>query len=138
LGDAQTEEQIMNDMPKLEAFPTVAMPGWELGSDAAQQFCNRGQIVAQAMTDWNTEYSRFVTHRMSRASEAVAQIAKCHSLPEMITAQTKWFQEAVDDYMRQASKLMEVNSKIMGDLLPQIGQSETRQSAAKTSMKVGS
>ena len=111
----------MNNMPKLEAFPLVTIPGWELakaGSDAAQQLCNQGEVVAMAMTDWNTECRRFVTHRMSRTSEAVAEISKCRSLPEMFTAQTKWFQEAVDDYTREAGRLMEVNSKIIGDLLP--------------------
>ena len=87
----------MNDMPKSEVFPTVAIPGWDfakVSSDAARQFSSQGQIVATAMTDWNTECSRFVTHRINRTSEAIAQIAKCHTLPEMFAAQTKWFQES--------------------------------------------
>src|ERR1700757_861892 len=105
----------MNDMPKQETTQTAFVPGWEFakaGSDAAQQFCNQGQVVAKALTDWTSEYSRFINQRISRTSECVAQMGKCQSLPDMLMLQTQWLQSTVNDYVEETGKLMEVNSKI--------------------------
>lgn len=127
----------MNDMPTPEISQTV-FPSLELanaGSDAARLFCNQGQIVAKSMTDWTTECSRFVTHRMNRSTEAMAQIANCHSFPEMFAVQAKWLQDAVDDYVKESSKLLDVNNNIVGSMARQVGQGETPQSPAKAPTK---
>ena len=111
----------MNDMPKSETFVTFSLPGWDFakaGSDAAQQVCNQGQIVAKTMQDWSAEYSKFLSQRMRRNSEAFAEIAKCQSAAAMIGIQAKWLQDAVGDYVNETSKLMELNSKIMRGFLP--------------------
>jgi hypothetical protein len=61
--------------------------------------------------------SHFLSQRVARNSEAMGRMAKCQSVPEVCTIQAQWVQEVADDYMKQMSKLMEVNSRIMGGLL---------------------
>jgi hypothetical protein len=122
----------MDDIKHSETSLTFAVPTWEftkLGSEAAQQVCNQGQTVAKAMTDWNAECHRFVSHRMSRNGDAVMKIAKSQSLPEMLAIQAKWLQVAVEDYLSETSMLMEMNSKLLCGLMPQVGQAF--QSSAK-------
>jgi hypothetical protein len=130
----------MNDAPKQTTSQTTVIPGGEFanaGSDAVRQFCNQGQIFAKAMTDWNTECSRFVTHCMTRATEAAEQVASCRSLPEVFAIQARWLQATFDDYVQEADKLMEVNTQLVSNMVPQVGQVEIRQGPAKTA-KVGS
>jgi hypothetical protein len=129
----------MNDIPKQETSQTGSIPGWEFansGSDAARQFCNQGQVVAKAMTDWNRECRRFATHLMGQTAEAAAQVASCKNLPEVFAVQARWLQAVIDDYVKETGRLMEVNSKLIGDMV-QVGRVETREGPAKT-VKVGS
>jgi len=129
----------MNDIPKSVA-DQASVPGWELaiaGSDAVQKVCNQGQAVAKATMDWNAECSRFLTHRFSKTSQAVAQITKCRTVPEMFEVQAKWLQTAVEDYMKETSSLLDMNSKIISYMVPRFTPGETSQSAATTPTKVG-
>ncbi len=122
----------MNDTAKSATSVAFTVPAWEFaeaGSEAAQQVCNHGQIIAKAMNDWNAECQRFVTHRMSQNRDAIMKIVKSQSLPEMIAVQAKWLQDAVEDYMKETSTLIEVNSKIISGFAPQVGQA--LQSSAK-------
>jgi len=80
-------------------------------SDAARRVSDQGPVVTKAIADWNTEFSSFVSHRMSRNSEVVGQMTK--GIPEALAAQGQWVQEAVEDYGR----LMEANMKIIGGLM---------------------
>lgn len=125
----------MNDTTYSGISVPFAGPAWELtkiGSEAAQQVCNQGEIVAKAMTDWNAECHRFVGHRMSRNRDTAVNIAKSQSLPEMLAVQAKWLQDAVEDYMRETSMLMELNSKIMSGLVPQVRQAFQASAKAPT------
>ena len=54
----------------------------------------------------------------------MGRMAKCQNLPEIVAIQTQWAQEATDDYPKEMSKLMEVNSRIMGGLLGSFRQVE--------------
>ena len=115
----------MNDTTKSGTSVTFTVPAWEFakaGSEAAQQVCNHGQMIAEAMNDWNAECHRFVSHRMNQNRDAIMKIAKSQSLPEMLAVQAKWLQDAAEDYMKETSTLMEVNSKIMTGFAPQVGQ----------------
>jgi len=119
----------MNDIQEQETSQTASMPGWD--SDAARQFCNQGQVVAQAMTGWNRECSRFVSHRVSQTVEAAAQVVNCRSLPEVFAVQARWLQAAFDDYMKETKRLMELRSDLIGNMVLQGGQVEIRQGPAK-------
>jgi hypothetical protein len=74
----------------------------------------------------------------------MGRMAKCQNLPEIFTIQTQWVQEATDDYLKEMSKLMVVNSRIMGGLLGSFGHIEIqsaeqpRSSTAKVPMRAAS
>ena len=116
----------------------------QVSSDATRKLCEHGQSVAKTISEWNAEVSDFLSHRAARNSEAMGRMAKCQNLPEIFTIQTQWVQEATDDYLKEMSKLMEVNSRIMGGLLGSFGQVETqaaeqvRSSTAKVPMRAAS
>jgi hypothetical protein len=113
----------MDDVRKPDKADTISGLGWplaEVSSEATRRFCEQGQTVAKTMTDWNTEVSQFLSHRAGRNSEAVGRMAKCQSLPEVLAIQSQWVNDAVDDYTKEMSKLMEVNAKLFGSLMPSI------------------
>jgi len=44
------------------------------------------------------------------------------SLPEIFVIQTQWWQDAADDYLKQATKLAELNNRIIGGLLGSVAK----------------
>ena len=113
----------MDDVRNPELTRTVPDLGGlvKASSDATRRLCQHGQSVANTISEWNTEVSHFLSHRAARNSETMRRMAKCQDLPEIFTIKTQWVQEATDDYLKEMSKLMEVNSRIMGSLLEIIG-----------------
>jgi hypothetical protein len=115
----------MNDTAKTETFATFPALAWEFasaGSHTTEQVCNQAQMVAKAIADWNAECHRFVSHRMSRTSDAIVKIVKSQSLPEVLAIQAKWLEDAVEDYIKETNVLMGVNTKLMTGLVPRVGQ----------------
>jgi hypothetical protein len=109
----------MNDIGKPEKADSLGAFGWSLaqpGSDAARRLSDQAEAVTKAMTDWNREFTSFVSYRMNRTSEAAGRMTKCKSLPEIWAIQAQWVQDAVDDYRKEANRLLEVNSKVMRTL----------------------
>lgn len=117
--------ELTSARPELEASFTQASSG------ATCRFCEQGQTIAQTMTEWNTEVSHFLINRVARNGEVIERITKCQGLPEVFAVQAQWVQDAAADYLKEMSKLMEVNSKIMGSLMGSFGQTDTRSSPAK-------
>lgn len=115
----------MNEVrkPELAApMPDLSASFVQVSSDATRRLYEHGQSVARTIREWNTEVSQFVTHRVARNGEAMGRLTKCQNLPEAFAIQAQWVQDAAGDYLKEMSKLMEVNSRIMSGLL---GQSET-------------
>ena len=107
-----------------EAISSVVGPFVQASSDATRRFCEQGQSVAKTIGEWNTEVSHFLNHRVARNGEALGRITKCQNFPEVLAIQTEWVRDAADDYLREMSKLMEVNSKLMSGMpgsLDQVG-----------------
>ena len=109
--------ELAKTMPDLGVFAQV-------GSDATRRLCEQGQCVTNALSAWQSEVSRFLTRRMDRNKEAMARVAKGPNFPEVLAIQAQWMQEATDDYLKEMSKLMEVNSKIMSGILGSVGEVE--------------
>jgi hypothetical protein len=136
-------EAIMDEVRKSELADFGASFA-QASSDATRKLCEHGQSVAKTISEWNAEVSDFLSHRAARNSEAMGRMAKCQNLPEIFTIQTQWVQEATDDYLKEMSKLMVVNSRIMGGLLGSFGQVEMqsaeqpRSSTAKVPMRAAS
>ena len=105
-----------------ETISSVAGPFVQVSSDATRRFCEQGQSVAKTIGEWNTEVSDFVNHRVARNGEALGRMTKCQNFPEVFAIQAQWVRDAADDYLREMSKLMEANSRIMSGMLGSLGQ----------------
>lgn len=131
----------MNEMRKLGGAEPLSIPMWpmdQLGLDAARQFWDRSQAIAAALAGWNSEVSSFVGQRISRDGETIGQMVQCQSLRDALDIEMQWFRKAVDDYGTETSRLMELNAKLVGDMVSWFGQDAARQTSAKPSTKVAS
>ena len=115
----------MNEVRKpelAEAISSLAGPFAQVSSDATRRLCEQGQSVAKTMSEWNTEVSHFLSHRVAQNGETLGRMTKCQNLPELFAIQAQWVREAADDYLKEMSKLMEANSRIMSGMLGSLGQ----------------
>jgi phasin protein len=103
--------------PLAAAIPQLGTSFVQASSDATRRLCEQGESLAKTVGKWSTEVSHFVTRRATRNAEAMTRIAKCQNFPDMLAVQAQWVQDATDDYLKEMGKLMDVNSRIMGDLL---------------------
>ena len=111
---------------RTELIPDLAASLTQITSDATRRVCEQGQTVTQTMSEWNTEVSHFLSRRVARNGETIGRMTKCQNLPEVFTVQAQWVQDAADDYLKEVSKLMEVNSKLASSLMWSAGQTGTR------------
>src|SRR4051794_39250702 len=121
-----------------EAISGLVGPFAQASSDVTRRFCEQGQSIAKTMTEWNTEVSQFLSHRIAHNGEAIGHMTKCQSLPEIFAIQARWVQDAANDCLKEMSKLMEVNGRMMAGLLGSVGHAETRSSSAKAPMGAAS
>ena len=52
----------------------------------------------------------------------MGRMVKCQTPPRLLSIQAQWVREATDDYLKEMTKQMEVNSRIMGSPLESLGQ----------------
>ena len=115
----------MNEVRKPDLAETISGltgPFVQVSSDATRRLCEQGQSVAKTIAEWNTEASHFLSHRVARNGEALGRMTKCQNFPEVVALQSEWVRDAADDYLREMSKLMEINSRIMSGMLGSLGQ----------------
>ena len=105
-----------------EAISSLAGPFAQVSSDATRRLCEQGQSVAKTISEWNTEVNHFLSHRVAQNGETLGRMTKCQNLPEVFAIQAQWVREAADDYLKEMSKLMEANSRIMSGMLGSLGQ----------------
>jgi len=131
----------MSDVRKAEKGNTVLDLGSSLTqvtSEATRRLCDQGQSVAETVTELNAEMSNFLSQRLTRNTEMIARFTNFQALPDVFAIQAQWMQDAAADYLKEMSKLVEVNTRIMSSLMGSIGQSETRSSPAKSSLRAAS
>ena len=63
--------------------------------------------------DWNAEVARFVTTRMTRDAETVQAAMGCGDGLKLAEIQQAWMSQAVEDYVHETQRLMEMNSDIV-------------------------
>jgi hypothetical protein len=120
----------MNDVPKVDLpqIPEFAWPqisGWDMakiGSETAGRLREHGQVIAQAMAEWNAECRQIAADSMRRTEEAIAEVAKCQNPSDVLIVQAKWLQANVDCFVRQTNRIVEMNSKFLHGLIGQFGQ----------------
>jgi len=113
------------------------------GSDSARRFCEQGQSVGKAFTEWSTEFNQFLSYRIARNRETLSRITNCGNFGDAFAIQTSWMQDAAEDYLKQLSRLVELNSSVLSHaaeaVTPTTAQSEKPHvAAARAPMKVQS
>jgi hypothetical protein len=53
----------------------------------------------------------FVSHRLSKASEAARELGQCRSWEDASGVQSKWVSETLNDYSAQSTKVMAITIK---------------------------
>src|SRR5215475_4336618 len=81
----------------------------QVGSDTARRFCEQGQSVAKGFTEWSAELNQFLSHRIARNTETLSRMTKCANFQDAFAIQGSWMQDAVEDYLKEFSRLIEVN-----------------------------
>jgi hypothetical protein len=128
----------MNELRTLGRAEPLSIPMWptqQIGLDAARQFWDRSQAIATALVAWNSEVSSFVGQRISRDGETIGQMVQCQSWSEALDIEMQWLRNAADDYGAETSKLLELNTKLVGNMVPWFGHDEAHQSSAKPPTK---
>jgi hypothetical protein len=126
--------QAMSDFGRTEKAEQSSRSAWpmdQINLDSANQFWQRSEVFAKALADWNTEFTHFVTKRISRSGEAVGRVTQCRSLPEVFEVEAQWLRGAFDDYFGEARRLMEVNSRLVSSFVEPTGPVGTPASSAK-------
>ncbi len=77
-----------------------------------------GEVMAEAVkayvegvSAWNNELMKFMKLRMDHDMELSESLAKCRSFEEAARLQQAWMQQTTEEYIAEASKLMELASK---------------------------
>ena len=96
-----------------EIIPEIGKSFAQASSDATRRLCEQSESFAKTLGEWNAEVSHFLTHRATRNSEAMTRMARCQNGSDVFAIQAQWLQDAADDYLKEMSKLMEINSRIM-------------------------
>jgi hypothetical protein len=116
---------MMNEVGRLalaEMIPDVGASLAEVSSNASRRLCEQGQSVVQAISAWNTEVSHFLSYRGARSVEAMRSFAKCQNFVDICAVQAQWLRDAADDYLKQTSKMIELNNRFMSDFLKSASQ----------------
>jgi hypothetical protein len=74
----------MNEVRKSEfagTMPDLSVSFVQASSDATRRLCEQGQSVAKTISEWNTEVSHFLSHRVARNGEALGRMTNCQSPP---------------------------------------------------------
>ena len=62
----------MNEVTKsMGAMPDLGASFVQVSSDATRRLCEQGQSVAKTVSEWNTEVSHFLSHRVARNGEVL-------------------------------------------------------------------
>jgi hypothetical protein len=83
---------------------------------------------AQAISEWNTEVSHFLSHRAARSAEAMQSFARRQNFVDICAIQAQWLRDAADDYLKQTSKMIELNNIFISDFLKSASQLEMQSS----------
>jgi hypothetical protein len=119
-----------------EVVPDVGASSAQVTSNASRRLCEHGQSVAEAISEWNTEVSHFLSHRAARSGGAMQSFARCQSFVDIFAIQAQWLRDAVDDYLKQTSKMIELNNRFLNHFLESASQLEVPPSKDDGSLTV--
>ena len=90
----------MNNQTKTQSWPMTQ--AWMAAGTEA--WWARGSEHQSEMLD-------FMSHRLSKASEAVREFGRCRSWEDASSVHSKWIEGALTDYSAQSTKLAAINVK---------------------------
>jgi hypothetical protein len=62
-------------------------------------------------SEQQSEMLDFMSHRLSKASEALRELGQCRSWEEASGVQSKWMEDTLRDYSAQSTKVAAINLK---------------------------
>jgi hypothetical protein len=81
------------------------------GGAFVEALTQASQNYVQRVAALNEEILGFAATRMQRTSEASEQIMKCKDLGEALRIQQEWARSMTEQYMQEASRIMEMSTK---------------------------
>jgi hypothetical protein len=66
-------------------------------------------------SEHQSEMLGFMSHRLSKASDAARELSRCRSWGDASGVHSKWIQDTVTDYSAQTTKVMAINVKQAAD-----------------------
>jgi hypothetical protein len=79
-------------------------------------------LSPKAIGEWNIEVSHFLSRRAARGTETMQSLVKCQNFVDIWAIQAQWLCDAVDDYLKQTSKIIELNHRFLSDLLESVSK----------------
>lgn len=71
-------------------------------------------MAAETWREIMTESARFLSERLQQDMEAQQAMLKCKSPLELLRVQTEFFQKAIADYAKEATRMMQITTKPTG------------------------
>lgn len=75
------------------------------------------EAMSRGMIGITEGYSRFLSTRLQRTSEAIADLTQCSNPTKAMEVNLKWFAEAVRDYTAENNRLVALSGQIMQEML---------------------
>jgi hypothetical protein len=82
------------------------------------------EAMSRGMISLSEGYSRFLSSRFQRTSEAIADITQCSNPAKAMEVHLKWFAEAVRDYTSESNRMANVTGQILQDMLRPMSPTE--------------
>jgi hypothetical protein len=103
----------MSTQPFAEVVPELGKSLAQASSNATRRLCEQSESFARRLGEWNAELSHFFARRAMRNSEVMTRATRCQNVSDVLAVQAQWVQDTADDYLKEMSKLMEVNGRII-------------------------
>ena len=78
---------------------------------------NVAEAMSRGMISASEGYSRFLSTRLQRTSEAIADMTQCSNPAKAMEVHLRWFAEAVRDYTCESNRLVNVSGQIVHEIL---------------------
>jgi hypothetical protein len=113
------EEQV--NMEGTTATTAQRLPPPDIAINFSQQMTEPmvhcAEAMSRGMINITEGYSRFLSTRLQRTSEAIADLTQCSNPTKAMEVNLKWFAEAVRDYTGESNRVVSVTGQIVQDML---------------------
>ncbi|MEQ1865522.1 MAG: phasin family protein [Micropepsaceae bacterium] len=86
-----------------------------LGTPMAQAMGRGASVFGRSVSTFQQEGMRFMTRRLEQNVKAVEEFGACKSLPDLLSAQQRWFAEMTRAYSEELAKCGELMTEMLHD-----------------------